>query len=166
MHRNHSKKPIGKYALRGIIDDSKERNVPASIILVVDDEPIITKTLVLILNNLKDEFFAIGSTSISEALKIVEGIRPDLVLLDVIMPGARGLEQAVRMRDTLGCKVLMMSGQGATANLLEDSVREGNQPFEILAKPIHPNDLVARIRENLNSPLVSDWKNPLNFHVQ
>jgi len=147
--------------------DCERRNMPASIILVVDDEPVITRTLVLILNSLRDEFFAIGSTNVNEALKIVEGIRPDLVLLDAIMPGAHGLEQAVRMRDKLGCKVLMMSGQGATANLLEDSVRDGHQPFEILAKPIHPNELIARIRDSLlTPPLSSDWKNPLTFHVQ
>lgn len=140
--------------------------MPASIILVVDDEPVITRTLVLILNNLKDEFFAIGSTNVNEALKIVEGIRPDLVLLDAIMPGARGLEQALRMRDQLGCKVLMMSGQGATANLLDDSIRGGNEPFEILAKPIHPNDLIAKIREIVHTPpLASEWKNPLSFRV-
>ena len=140
--------------------------MPASIILVVDDEQVITKTIVLILNSFKDDFFAIGSTNINEALRIVQGIRPDLVLLDAIMPGARGLEHAIRMRDEYGCKVLMMSGQGATANLLDDSLRGGHQPFEILAKPIHPNDLIAKIRELLHSPpAAAEWKNPLSFRI-
>lgn len=140
--------------------------MPASVILVVDDEPVITQTLVLILNSFKDEFFAIGTTSVHEALKIVEGIHPDLVLLDAIMPGAHGLDHALQMRDKSGCKILMMSGQGATANYLEETRLSGHEPFEIMAKPIHPNDLVAKIREMLmRSPRPADWRSPLSFHI-
>ena len=151
----------------GIICDSERRKMAASIILVVDDEPVITKTLVLILNSFHGEFYAVGSTSIVEALTIVQGIHPDLVLLDAIMPGANGLDHAIQMRDKFGCKVLMMSGQGATAGYLDELNRSGDAPFEIVAKPIHPNDLVARIREKLQSPpLSSSWVNPLIFKVQ
>ncbi len=140
--------------------------MPASVILVVDDEPVITQTLVLILNSFRDEFFAVGTTSISDALKIVEGIHPDLVLLDAIMPGAHGLDHALQIRDKSGCKVLMMSGQGATATYLDEAKLQGHEPFEILAKPIHPNDLIAKIREMLmRSPRPSDWRSPLSFHI-
>ena len=140
--------------------------MPASVILVVDDEPVITQTLVLILNSFRDEFFAIGTTNVSEALKIVEGIHPDLVLLDAIMPGAHGLDHALQMRDKSGCKILMMSGQGATANYLEESRLSGHELFEIMAKPIHPNDLVTKIREMLmRSPRPADWRSPLSFHI-
>jgi DNA-binding response OmpR family regulator len=140
--------------------------MPASIILVVDDEPVITQTLVLILNNFGGEFFAVGTTNLADALKIVAGIHPDLVLLDAIMPGARGLDHAVAIRDQWGCNVLMMSGQGATSAYLQESAVQGNEPFEILAKPIHPNDLVAKIREMLQHvPQASVWKNPISFHI-
>lgn len=142
--------------------------MPASIILVVDDEPVITQTLVLILNSnsMKGEFFAVGTTSVIDALKIVAGIHPDLVLLDAIMPGARGLDHAVRMRDQWGCNVLMMSGQGATSAYMQESELQGHKPFEILAKPIHPNDLVAKMRGLLlPMPQPSVWKNPLSFHI-
>jgi len=138
----------------------------ASIILVVDDEPVITQTLVLILNSFRDEFFAIGTTNVADALKIVEGIHPDMVLLDAIMPGTQGLDHAVQLRDKSGCKVLMMSGQGATANYLEESRLQGHKPFEVLAKPVHPNDLIEKIREVLlRPPLPSAWRSPLSFHI-
>lgn len=141
--------------------------MPASVILVVDDEPVITNTLVLILNSFKGEFYVVGSTNIAEALTIVQGIHPDLVLLDAIMPGANGLDHAVQMRDRFGCKVLMMSGQGATSVHLEELNRRGDAPFEIVAKPIHPNELVSRLREILlRQPLASEWVNPLSFKVQ
>lgn len=124
--------------------------MPSDIILVVDDEQIITQTVVLILNSFKGEFLAIGSTSLGEAMTIVRGIHPDLVLLDVIMPGADGLQHALEMRDRWGCKVLMISGQGATSQLLEDVAKAGHQPFEIIAKPVLPLELVAKIRAMLN----------------
>src|SRR3954451_19465240 len=89
-------------------------------VLVVDDEPVIVETLVLILNKF-DDFIAFGSTNIKEALTIVRGIQPDLVLLDVMMPDVHGIEHAIEMRDKCGCKVLMMSGQGAAGQLIEDA---------------------------------------------
>jgi DNA-binding response OmpR family regulator len=140
--------------------------VAVSIILVVDDEPVITKTLVLILNSLRGEFYAIGSTNLAEALTIVKGVHPDLVLLDVIMPGARGLEHALHMRDKSNCKVLIMSGEGATATYLDDSNRLGHEPFDIVAKPVHPNDLIAKIREILQQPpLPSTWIGSVSFNI-
>lgn len=137
-----------------------------SIILVVDDEPVITQTLVLILNSFSPEFFAIGCTNVAEALTIVQGVHPDLVLLDAIMPGTRGLDHAVQMRDKAGCQILMMSGQGTTATFLDESNQKGNAPFEILAKPIHPSVLIGRIREILQrAPQAAAWVNPLSFHI-
>ncbi len=44
-----------------------------------------------------------------------------------------------------GCKILLFSGQAATADLLE-RVRQQGHEFEILAKPVHSQDLLARLR--------------------
>jgi DNA-binding response OmpR family regulator len=141
--------------------------VSPSIILVVDDEPLITKTLVLVLNKASQDFLAIGCTCVSEALATVRGVRPDLVILDVIMPGARGLEHALEMREKCGCKMLLMSGETATTSIIEETVKAGNEPFEIVAKPIHPTQLIEKVRKMLvASPHPSEWKNPLRFHVQ
>src|SRR3954462_4494203 len=133
--------------------------MPSSIILVVDDEPVITETLVLILNRYKEEFFAVGTTKVDEALSIVRGIQPDLVVLDAMMPGVHGLEHATEMRDKYGCSVLIISGQTATGGFLDESNRAGNDPFEVLAKPIHPHDLIEKIREMLGRQPQSVWTN-------
>jgi len=133
----------------------------------VDDEPNVTRTLVLVLNRSKQNLFAVGSTDLAEALSIVRSIRPDLVLLDVMMPGAVGLQHAVQMRDKSGCKVLLISGQTTTAQELDTYMANGGEPFEILAKPVHPTDLITKILQMLNQPpLLSDWKNPLDFNIQ
>jgi len=43
------------------------------------------------------------------------------------------------------CKVLLFSGQAATADLLERARAQGHE-FDILAKPVHPTDLLAKLR--------------------
>jgi hypothetical protein len=43
------------------------------------------------------------------------------------------------------CKILLFSGQATTADLLEKARLEGHE-FEILAKPVHPTDLLAKLR--------------------
>jgi hypothetical protein len=43
------------------------------------------------------------------------------------------------------CKILLFSGQAATADLLDRARSQGHE-FEILAKPVHPQDLLARLR--------------------
>jgi DNA-binding response OmpR family regulator len=123
-----------------------------NVILVVDDETVIMETFVMILNSFTAEFLAIGFTKVDEALALVRGIHPDLVLLDVVMPGVERLEHAIELREKFGCTVLMMSGRTETNDLLEQLVLEGHPPFEILAKPIHPMDLVQKIREVLQQP--------------
>lgn len=141
--------------------------MPASVILVVDDEPIIVNTLVLVLNRTPEEFLAIGATNIAEALKLVHGIRPDLVLLDTMMPGVQGLQHAAEMRVKCGCKVLMMSGHTGTGGLIDAWNRAGNEPFDIVAKPIHPLALISKIREMLQVDVRAlQWENPLRFSIQ
>ena len=138
--------------------------MPGSTVLVVDDEPLITRTLVLILSRFP-EFMPIG-TNLSEAFTVVGTIQPDLVLLDAIMPGTTGLAHAVEMREKYGCNVLIMSGYASTCDFLEDLNTEGHEPFEVLAKPVHPNDLLAKIRKMLQrTRQLSPWRPSLTHSL-
>ena len=86
-----------------------------------------------------------GQASQMGALRVAEAL-PDLIISDVIMPDMNGIEAAIRIRQLLpGCKILLFSGQAATAELLEKARQEGHE-FEILAKPVHPQDLLAQLR--------------------
>ena len=64
-----------------------------------------------------------------------------------MLPGMSGIEVAIRVREFLPtCKILLFSGQASTADLLEDARVRGYE-FQILAKPVHPQDLLAKLRE-------------------
>ena len=69
-----------------------------------------------------------------------------MLISDVIMTGMTGIEAAIKTREKMPrCKILLFSGQAATADLLERARAQGHE-FEILAKPVHPTDLLAKLR--------------------
>jgi|SRR5271154_6886830 len=112
-------------------------------IIVVDDEQIIADTLSIILNDAGFEARSVFCGE--EAVSLLESFTPDILIADVIMPGMTGIDVAIIVRDTLPrCRVLLFSGQAATSDLL-DQARIRSYDFEILAKPVHPTDLLARL---------------------
>ena len=113
-------------------------------VLVVDDEQVIADTLakILDLNGYDASAVYTGTAAVESA----RSLKPDLVISDVIMPDMNGIEAAISIRGFLpGCKILLFSGQAATADLLENARAQGHE-FEILAKPVHPQDLLAKLR--------------------
>lgn len=126
---------------------SPERNLTR--VFVVDDEEVIATTLGMILR--QRGFDAHSFKLPLEALHAARTMAPDLLISDVVMPLLSGIELAIRIREHCpNCKVLLSSGQAATANLLE-AARAGGLDFEVLAKPVHPTDLLNRIRAVLES---------------
>ncbi len=116
---------------------------PKRRVLVVDDEQVIADTLSIILN--KAGFEASPVYTGTAAVESARSIQPDLIISDVIMPDMNGIEAAIQIRSFLpGCKILLFSGQAATADLLESARAKGHE-FEILAKPVHPQDLLAKL---------------------
>jgi CheY-like chemotaxis protein len=124
-------------------DASKGKNKPK--VLVVDDEQMIADTLAIILN--QSGYDAVAVYTGAAAVESARANKPDLIISDVIMPDMNGIEAVIKIREFLpGCKVLLFSGQAATADLLEMARNQGHE-FEILAKPVHPQDLLAKLRE-------------------
>lgn len=113
-------------------------------VLVADDEQVIANTLAIILNQSGFEARAVYSGE--KAVEAIDEFQPDMLISDVIMTGMTGIEAAIQTREKLPkCKILLFSGQAATADLLERARSQGHE-FEILAKPVHPTDLLAKLR--------------------
>jgi CheY-like chemotaxis protein len=113
-------------------------------VLVVDDEQVIADTLCMIFAEEGFEAHAVYSTA--EALTRARELRPDFIVSDVILPGINGIEAAVEIcRFLPDCKILLISGQAATSDMLEKAHSEGHE-FEILAKPVEPEFLIERLR--------------------
>ncbi len=121
-------------------------------VFVVDDEEVIASTLGMIL--LQGGFRARSFSKPLEALQAARLEAPDLLIADVVMPLLSGIELAILVREHCpDCKVLLFSGKAATAYLLEDARADGHE-FELLSKPVHPSDLLAKIRD-LTEPVSS-----------
>jgi DNA-binding response OmpR family regulator len=57
-----------------------------------------------------------------------------------------GVELGIRIREQLpGTQIILISGQASTAGILQKAQDEGNW-FELLPKPIHPDELIARLK--------------------
>ena len=104
-------------------------------VLIADDEPVIADTLAMILK--QSGFDARAVYSGEKALELAQTFAPEMLISDVIMADLNGIDA--------GIKILLFSGQAATADLLEKARARGYE-FEILAKPVHPQDLLRKLR--------------------
>lgn len=114
------------------------------VVFVVDDEAVIAQTLAVILNQAGFEATAFDHPQ--KAIAASVDCKPNLLISDVVMPGMTGVELAIHFRQAQpDCKILLFSGQAATANLLTEA-REQGYDFDLLPKPVHPADLLAKLR--------------------
>ena len=117
-------------------------------IFVVDDESIIASTLALILS--KEGFKTNAFDLPLEALRFAREVPPDLLITDVMMPLISGIELAIQVREFCpDCKVLLISGQAGTVDLLHAARVRGDE-FDLLQKPVFPEDLISEIRTMLH----------------
>jgi PleD family two-component response regulator len=113
-------------------------------VLVVDDERLIARTVAAILN--VNGFEAVEAFSGEEALEKARTLKPDIVLTDVLMPHMTGVELGRRLHDEMPeARILLFSGQAATSELMRKAHDDGYN-FELFPKPIHPDDLIAKLR--------------------
>lgn len=121
-------------------ESSPERRVN---ILVVDDNKLIADTTCAILDLFG--FCAIPAYDAITALRLATETSPDILLSDIMMPVVNGVDLAITVRRILpDTAVLLFSSYPATEDILEDAQRAGHF-FEILTKPIRPEELVYRL---------------------
>ena len=117
-------------------------------IVIADDHPeILQKVREL----LKPEFEVVGTFADGQALILgVAELHPDVVILDITMPGISGMELARKARATHpDTRVLLISGHMAPHTGSQPSVPEG---IDFLAKPFEAHELMIKIRDVLDAP--------------
>lgn len=113
-------------------------------VFVVDDEYVIASTLATILK--QSGFEASSFADPLEALDAAKLNSPDLLISDVMMPQMTGVDLAIQLQQLAPqCRILLFSGQAATADLLQKARIEGHD-FTLLSKPVHPTDLLSALR--------------------
>ncbi len=125
---------------------SSRKNAPkAARVLVIDDEHLIADTLARILN--LSGFIAHAVYSGEAALAVLPALCPEIVLTDVRMPDKDGIETAIQIREQCPqTRIVLFSGQASTGDVIDKAKHEGHG-FELWPKPIHPRELVKRLRE-------------------
>ncbi len=126
-------------------DGDRTRATASTRILVVDDEPLIADTIVQILN--RNGFIAEAAYGGREAIEVARLTSPELILSDVLMPHIDGVEAAITIQKFLpNARIVLFSGQAATVEILARARQRGYQ-FELLAKPLHPTQLIKHLRQ-------------------
>lgn len=113
-------------------------------ILLVDDETLITDSLTYSLRREGFEVKAVGDGSV--VLDAVEEFQPDLIVLDIMLPGMSGLEVCRRLRTHSAIPVIMLTARGEEIDRVL-GLEVGADDY--LAKPFSFRELLARIRSIL-----------------
>ncbi len=119
-------------------------------VLVVDDDTAIAEMIGIVLRaeGFEPSFCADGS----EAVAAFHSARPDLVLLDLMLPGMDGIEVCARIREESGVPIIMLTAKSDTTDVVK-GLESGADDY--IVKPFNPKELVARIRTRLR-PASSD----------
>lgn len=130
------------------------------LVLVVDDDHKILRLL-------RIEFTAQGFQVLmaergKDALELLDRQRPDLVVLDVIMPGMDGLEVLKRIREKSGVPVILLTAKGTDSDKIM-GLELGADDY--LPKPFNPEELTARVRAVLRRSQMREAPNNGNTLV-
>ena len=114
---------------------------PVATVLVVDDEPIVREVVVRYLE--REGYATLEADDGDEARALVERESPDLVVLDVMLPGTDGLELCRWIRSHSELPVIMLTARGEEADRIV-GLELGADDY--VTKPFSPRELTARVR--------------------
>ncbi|RIX43597.1 MAG: response regulator [Rhodocyclales bacterium GT-UBC] len=115
-------------------------------VLLIDDEPVNIKILS---DALKNDYEIIFATSGEEGIRLAQAHQPDLILLDVMMPGMDGYEVCVRLQNdarSATIPVIFVTALGSTAQEVR-GLESG--ALDYITKPINADIVKARVRNHL-----------------
>ena len=116
-------------------------------ILVVDDDVALAEMISIVLRG--EGYTPIQAFDGHSALLQISEAKPDLILLDVMLPGLDGIEVCAKIRESSGVPIIMLTARGDTTDVVR-GLESGADDYVI--KPFNPKELVARIKTRLRPP--------------
>ncbi|MCU1442457.1 MAG: Transcriptional regulator [Cryobacterium sp.] len=113
-------------------------------ILVIDDDTALAEMIGIVLQG--EGFDLAFCADGSEALDAFHESKPDLVLLDLMLPGLDGIEVCTQIRAESGTPIIMLTAKSDTTDVVK-GLESGADDY--MVKPFNPKELVARIKTRL-----------------
>ncbi len=113
-------------------------------VLVVDDDMALAEMLGIVLRT--EGFDVVHCADGASALTLFRDSRPDLVLLDIMLPGLDGIEVCKRIRGESGVPIVMLTARTDTVDVV---VGLGAGADDYILKPFKAQELIARVRARL-----------------
>jgi two-component system response regulator MtrA len=113
-------------------------------VLVVDDDPALAEMLTIVLRGEGFDTAVVGDGT--RALPAVRELRPDVVLLDLMLPGMNGIDVCRAIRSESGVPIVMLTAKTDTVDIVL-GLESGADDYVV--KPFKPKELVARIRARM-----------------
>jgi two-component system response regulator MtrA len=113
-------------------------------VLVVDDDIALSEMLGIVLRG--EGFDPVFCSNGSEALRVFRDSRPDIVLLDLMLPGKDGVDVCRLIRAESGTPIVMLTAKSDTVDVVV-GLEAGADDY--IVKPFKPKELVARIRARI-----------------
>ena len=127
-------------------------------VLIVDDEPIVREVVVSYLR--RDGYWTLEAAEGEEACKLAESEQPDLIVLDLMLPGLDGLSVCRRLRSFSQVPVIMLTARGEEADRIV-GLEVGADDY--VTKPFSPRELAARVRTVLRRANPTQTEQLLQF---
>ena len=127
-------------------------------ILVVDDDDGIRNLVKQYLN--ENNFLVTTAISAEDAIKKINLIKFDLIVLDIMMPGKNGLEFTIENKQKINTPIILLTAKGEASERVE-GLEIGADDY--LAKPFEPKELILRIKNILNKTKSKNIKRVIDF---
>jgi two-component system sensor histidine kinase/response regulator len=136
---------------------------PIPTVLVVDDNPKNVQIIALLLNELK--YKIIIAVNGKSSIDLVERVRPDLILMDVMMPGMDGFEacQIIKTKpENDNIPVIFLTAMSEKVNIVKGFEAGG---VDYITKPFNKEELISRIKTHLELKFARDEMHKMTNHL-
>lgn len=130
-------------------------------ILVVEDDPSIQRSLVALLT--AEGYQVVTTADGAEAVHLGEVENPDLILLDVMLPGLNGLQVCQQLRQRIYTPVIMLTAKTDEVDKIL-GLEMGADDY--VTKPFSPRELIARVRAHLRRTSLYEGEGPADGPIR